>query len=128
MAERRTIAAPGAPAAVGGYAQALRVDGATSLVFVSGQIPVGRDGAVPASFAEQARLVWAHVAAQIEAAGLTMDDLVKVTIFLADRRYADENRRAREAALGGRAVALTVIIADIFDPAWLLEIEAVAAR
>jgi hypothetical protein len=53
--------------------------------------------------------------------------LVKVTIFLSDRDYALENRTARQEALGTRQVALTVIITGIFDAAWLLEIEAIAA-
>jgi enamine deaminase RidA (YjgF/YER057c/UK114 family) len=55
------------------------------------------------------------------------DNLVKVTIFLADRRVAMENRMVRQEVLGERAPALTVIVCDIFDEAWLLEIEAVAA-
>jgi enamine deaminase RidA (YjgF/YER057c/UK114 family) len=57
---------------------------------------------------------------------MTVENLVKVTIFLSDRRYALENRQARQAALGDHAPALTVIIAGIFDESWLLEIEAVA--
>ena len=44
------------------------------------------------------------------------------------RQYADENGEARRRALGGHAPALTVIIAGIYDEAWLLEIEAVAAE
>jgi 2-iminobutanoate/2-iminopropanoate deaminase len=51
---------------------------------------------------------------------------VKVTIFLSDRKYALENRQARQDALGSHAPALTVVIAGIFDEAWLLEIEAIA--
>lgn len=106
----------------------MRLDGARALLFVSGQIPVGADGTVAGDFPAQARQAWANVFAQLRAAEMGPDDLVKVTIFLSDRRFAEENRKAREAALGGRRVALTVIIAGIFDPAWLLEIEAVAAR
>jgi len=43
------------------------------------------------------------------------------------RAHAAENRAVRNAVLAGRQTALTVIITGIFDPAWLLEIEAVAA-
>jgi enamine deaminase RidA (YjgF/YER057c/UK114 family) len=56
----------------------------------------------------------------------TLDDLVKVTTFLADRRFAAENRAVRQAVLGGRAPALTVVITGIFDETWLIEIEGVA--
>lgn len=116
------------PKPEGGYAQATRLDDARSMLFVSGQIPVAPDGTLAGDFASQARQAWANVFAQLRAADMGPDDLVKVTIFLSDRRFAEENRKAREEALGGRRVALTVVIADIFDPAWLLEIEAVAAR
>jgi 2-iminobutanoate/2-iminopropanoate deaminase len=117
-----------APAPVGGYAQAVKVAGATELLFISGQIPVDAAGHVPSDFSAQATLCWQNVFAQLEAASLSREHLVKVTIYLSDRRYAPENRAARQAALGEHPVALTVIISGIFDSAWLLEIEAVAAR
>jgi 2-iminobutanoate/2-iminopropanoate deaminase len=121
----REIAAPDAPVAPT-YAQAIEVTDAKRILYVSGQIPVTRDGGVPTTFAAQAELAWANVTAQIVAAGMTLDNLVKVTIFLSDRKYTGDYRRTRDAALGGRRVALTTIICDIFDPAWLLEIEAIA--
>ncbi|MEO8529760.1 MAG: RidA family protein [Deltaproteobacteria bacterium] len=122
----REIAAETAPKAPT-YAQALEVVGASRLLFVSGQIPMDGSGAVPAGFADQSRLAWANVRAQIEAAGMTLDDLVKVTIFLSDRKYTADYRATRDEALGGRRVALTTIITGIFDEGWLLEIEAIAA-
>ena len=124
---RRAINAPDAPPAAGGYAQAVEVTGAQRLLFVSGQIPVDREGVTPRDFTSQARLAWANVEAQLRAAGMSLDNLVKVTTFLADRAYAMENREVRSEVLAGRAPALTVIITGIFDPDWLIEIEAVAA-
>jgi 2-iminobutanoate/2-iminopropanoate deaminase len=124
--QRRTINAPDAPQAAGGYAQAVEVTGATRTLHVSGQIPQAADGTVPPAFADQCRLAWANLEAQLRAAGMTLDDLVKVTTFLADRRFAAENRAVRQAVLGGRAPALTVIITGIFDETWLIEIEGVA--
>jgi len=82
---------------------------------------------VPESFAEQSRLVWRNIEAQLHAAGMTLDNLVKVTTFLSDRRFAAESRQSRKEILGDRKVALSVVIAGIFDEAWLLEIEAIAA-
>ena len=117
-----------APAARGGYAQAVRLSGVDELVFVSGQIPVGMDGAVPTAFADQCRLVWRNVEAQLRAGGMGLADIVKVTTFLSDRAYAAENSAIRQEVLAGLTPALTIIIAGIYDPAWLLEIEAIAAR
>lgn len=124
--ERRSVNADTAPQAVGGYSQAVEVTGATRRLYISGQIPATRDGAVPNTFADQAKLVWANILAQLTAAGMSVENLVKVTIFLSDRKYIVENREARQNALGAHAPALTVIITGIFDEAWLLEIEAIA--
>jgi len=121
------INSPDAPVAAGGYSQAVQVEGAKRLLFISGQIPVSAQGVVPTNFREQAQQAWANVIAQLQAAGLTVQHLVKVTIFLASREHAMLNREVRQEALGAHAPALTVIITGIFDEQWLLEIEAIAA-
>lgn len=119
--------APGAPKSSGGYAQAALVESATKFLFISGQIPESPDGHVPATFREQCLLVWQNIEAQLHAAGMSFDNLVKVTTFLPDRKYRTENGAIRREVLGSRTPALTVIIAGIYDEAWLLEIEAIAA-
>jgi 2-iminobutanoate/2-iminopropanoate deaminase len=88
---------------------------------------VARDGTVPDGFEAQARLVWTNLRSQLAAAGLGVHNLVKVTTFLASRDQADLNGAIRREFLGTHTPALTVIVAEIFDPRWLLEIEAVAA-
>lgn len=115
------------PAPQGGYSQSLHVAEASRWLYVSGQIPVTRGGAVPETFTEQATLVWRHVTACLEAARMDAGNLVKVTTFLSDRRFATENSAVRSEFLAGHRPALTVVVAEIFDPAWLLEVEAVAA-
>lgn len=72
-------------------------------------------------------LVWKNIAAQLEASGLAMGNLIKVTTFLSSRDFAIPNREARQRALGNHSPTLTVVIVGIFDEKWLLEIEAVAA-
>jgi 2-iminobutanoate/2-iminopropanoate deaminase len=124
----KVISAESAPKAAGGYAQALEVTDAKRLLFVSGQIPETPDGHVPDGFANQAALVWANVIAQLHAAGMTAENLVKVTTFLSSREFALPNREARTKALGQHKPALTVVIAGIFDEKWLLEVEAIAAE
>jgi 2-iminobutanoate/2-iminopropanoate deaminase len=125
--EQRRINSPDAPAPPSHYSQAIEVKGAQRLLFVSGQIPVAGDGGLAKDFPAQARQAWANVEAQLRAAGMTLDNVVKVTIFLADRRHAMDNRAIRQEVLGERAPALTVIITGIFDESWLIEIEAIAA-
>jgi 2-iminobutanoate/2-iminopropanoate deaminase len=85
-------------------------------------------GEIPPDFRAQARLAWSNLLAQLQAAGLTPANLVKVTTFLSSREYALANRAVRNEVLGAHAPALTVIITGIFDERWLLEIEAIAAE
>ena len=59
---------------------------------------------------------------------MTKENLVKVTIFLSDRAHTDAYRAARDTYLDGHQVALTCVLAGIFDAGWLMEIEAIAAR
>lgn len=123
----KPINASDAPQPLGGYVQAMEVTGATRTLYVSGQIPQATDGSVPERFEDQARLVWRNVIAQLHAADMTLDNLVKVTIFLSDRKYTADYRKVRQEVLQGRQIGLTTIITGIFDEKWLLEIEAVAA-
>jgi len=125
---RRVIAAEAAPAAIGGYAQAVEVSGAERWLHISGQVPVAADGTLPADFAGQCRQAWANLLAQLAAADMAVSDLVKVTIYLARREDAMENRAIRQEVLAGHAPAMTVVLPAIFDAAWLIEIEAIAAR
>lgn len=129
MSELRTTAIDpaSAPEASGGYAQGVAVDGAQRLLFISGQIPVDRAGDTPDGFEAQARLVWANLLATLDEAGLAVENLVKVTTFLASREYAGANSAVRREVLGAHRPALTVVLAGIFDEAWLLEVEAIAA-
>lgn len=117
-----------APVAAGGYSQAVAVSGAKRLLFISGQIPETMAGQVPDGFAAQARLVWRNLCAQLDAAGMTVANLVKVTIFLSSREFAVPNREIRQEVLGAHSPALTVIVTGIFEETWLLEIEAIAAE
>jgi enamine deaminase RidA (YjgF/YER057c/UK114 family) len=109
------------------YAQGALVSGPARWLYVSGQVPEDGGGRVPETFAEQARLAWRNVFGVLERAGMSPRDLVKVTVYLADRRYREENAAIRAEMLGNHAPALTVVIVGIWDEAWLLEIEAVAA-
>lgn len=125
---RRAINAADAPASSGSYSQAVELKNPRRVLYISGQIPVDVAGNVPADFTAQCRLAWANIAAQLRAADMSLDNLVKVTTFLSDRRHAAENSRVRREELGGRTPALTIIIAGIYDENWLLEIEAIAAE
>ena len=121
------VNATSAPQSSGGYSQALDVQEARRILFISGQIPETSDGQVPTDFRSQAKVVWSNIIAQLEAAGMSVSNLVKVTTFLSSREYASLNSEIRREILGTHSPALTVIITGIYDEQWLLEIEAIAA-
>ena len=123
----RPLTGDGSPPVEGSYPQAVETTGATRWLHLSGQIPVAPDGSLAADFRGQCEQVWDNLETQLAAAGMTLDNLVKVTTFLADRRHSLENRDVRLARLAGRQPALTVIVTGLFDEAWRVEIEAVAA-
>ena len=110
-----------------GWAQAHEVSGASRIVFVSGQVPEAADGSVPADCKAQCRLAWRNVETQLKAAGMTLDNLAKITIHLSDRRYIQDAYEARAEILPRHVQpAMTILISGIYDAAWLLEIEAIA--
>jgi enamine deaminase RidA (YjgF/YER057c/UK114 family) len=115
------------PVSTGTYTHGTVVSGAEQLVFVSGQPPWAVDAPVPTGFDDQCRLAWRNVERVLTDAGLTLRDLVKVTVYLSDRRYREAHGRVREEVLGDHRCAITVIITDIYSEEWLLEVEGIAA-
>lgn len=114
-----------APAA--GYAHAVEVSGAGRLLFVSGQIARSRDGTTPTGFADQAALVWSNLLAQLQAADMTLKNIVKVTVILSDRANLPEHNRIFDAIIGDHVFCVTTLIAGLVREEWLLEIDAIAA-
>jgi|SRR4249919_1644510 enamine deaminase RidA (YjgF/YER057c/UK114 family) len=123
----KLINAPDAPQPLASYSQAVEVSGYKRLLFVSGQIAISQEGQIPADFPSQCRLAWRNVIAQLRAADMSIENLVKVTTFLADRQYGFVNREIRQEFLGDYRPAATVVVAGLFDAGWLIEVEAIAA-
>jgi 2-iminobutanoate/2-iminopropanoate deaminase len=115
------------PEPVGGYVNGLLAHGSQRTHYISGQFSQDRHGHVPDDVESQCRLAWAHVVAVLHAAQMDVTKLVKVTTYLADRTHAAANTAVRNEILGSHRPALTVIITGIWDPAWHIEIDAIAA-
>lgn len=107
--------------------QGALVTGAERLLFITGQAPFTADEPVPDGFEAQCRLVWRNVLAVLHEAGMTVENLVKVTTYLADRADRETNSKIRQEILAGHRPALGIIITGCWDESWLLEIEAIAA-
>ena len=91
MSEREIISTTAAPAAIGPYSQAVRV-GAT--VYLSGQIPLdpATGKLAEGDFGAQARQVFENLSAVAGAAGGSLADVAKLTVYLVDLgRFAEVN-------------------------------------
>ncbi|SLM32538.1 putative enzyme [Desulfamplus magnetovallimortis] len=80
---KKNVSTPNAPAAIGPYSQGVITD---NLLFTSGQIPIDpATGKIPeGSIEDHAHQVFKNIAAIAEAAGTTLDNAVKTTVFLSD--------------------------------------------
>ena len=88
---KKVISTQQAPAAIGPYSQAIQVG---NLVYTSGQIPIdpSTGSLVEGGVKEQARQSLLNVKAILEEAGLTMSNVVKTTVFMADMNdFAEMN-------------------------------------
>lgn len=115
------------PRPVGRYVQGLEIEAPARLMYISGQIPEDAEGGIPRDFEAQCRLVWSHIGDVLGLAGMTFDNLVKVTTFLTDRGQAEINSAVRREVLRQHEPALTVVVVQTLSAEWLLEIEAIAA-
>ncbi|MEV2211442.1 RidA family protein [Streptomyces sp. NPDC050997] len=117
----------GVYAATDDYVHAMEVRGAGRLLFVAGTMGLDPAGKPGADLAEQLELIWSNIRAILTSAGMTVDNIVRLTSYLRDPAYAEANAAARTAALGGRRVPTTAIVAATLDNDWLVEIEVIAA-
>ena len=77
---KKVISTTNAPAAIGPYSQAIEANG---FVFASGQIPVNpATGEIPAGIEAQAEQVMTNMKNLLEAAGTSMENVVKTTVFI----------------------------------------------
>lgn len=117
-----TVSAP-----IGSYSHGLEIRQPKRLLFISGTIPEAPDGQIPTTFEAQCEVVWDNIIAILASAGMGIANLVKVTTFLTHADHVPANGEIRRKRLGTHRPALTVMIAQTLESAWLLEIEAIAA-
>jgi 2-iminobutanoate/2-iminopropanoate deaminase len=117
----------GVYAPVAAYAHALELRDAGRLLFVTGTIGLDPEGVAGATLDDQLRLIWANIRTILASAGMTVDDIVRVTSYLRDASYAQANGEARHRELGGRLVPTTAVVAQTLMEDWMVEVEVIAA-
>ncbi|HSK53426.1 MAG TPA: RidA family protein [Clostridia bacterium] len=126
MTPRQAVHTGGAPAAIGPYSQAIAVDG---FVFCSGQLglePVS--GELVEGVAAQAERALRNLSAVLDAAGMTLADVVKTTIFLADMADFAAVNEVYARFLPDPPPARSTVAVAALPKGGLVEIEAIARR
>ena len=122
---RQPIKTENAPAAIGPYSQAIKANG---FVFVSGQIPIDPHTGefVAGGITEQTARVLKNLTAVLEAAGSSLEQVVKTTVFLADmKEFSSMNEVYKDFFPSPPPARSTVAAAGLPRDA-RVEIEAVA--
>jgi 2-iminobutanoate/2-iminopropanoate deaminase len=123
---KQAISTPKAPAAIGPYSQAIEVNG---MVYTSGVIPVNpQTGTIPEGSKAQAVQALTNLSNLLEAAGTSMDNVVKTTVFI---KEMDDFGTINEVYAGfftGTFPARSCVEVARLPKDVLLEIEAVALK
>ena len=122
---KQVISTPKAPAAIGPYSQAIRVG---NLVFTSGQIPIDpvTGSFVEGGIKEQTRQSLSNVRAILEEAGLSMANVIKTTVFLADMADFAEMNAVYAEFFAEPFPARSAVAVKTLPKGALIEIEVVA--
>jgi 2-iminobutanoate/2-iminopropanoate deaminase len=116
-------------APLGLYSHAVSVPQGTELIFISGQVGVRPDGTAPPSIEEQSDQVFSNLVALLGAHDLRPTDIIKLTTFMVAGQDGNAVRAARLKHLGlHRPASTAVFVSQLVDPAWFVEVEAVAAK
>ena len=120
---RKTVTADRGPAPAGPYSHAVVANG---FVFISGQGPVNPEtGAMPDAFADQVRQTFKNVQTILEAAGSSLDHVVKVNAYVTDlTRFAEFNDVYKEFFQDDPPARTTVATALL---GILVEVDCIAA-
>ncbi len=123
---KKVIATTNAPGAIGPYSQAIDTG---SFVFASGQIPVNpADGTIPEGIKGQTRQSLANVKAILAEAGLSLENVVKTTVFLQDMNdFAAMNEVYAETFPAPFPARSAVAVRELPKQV-LVEIEVIALR
>jgi enamine deaminase RidA (YjgF/YER057c/UK114 family) len=113
-------------AATDDYVHALEVRNPARMLFVAGTMGLDANGVAGISLERQLELVWSNLRTILGSAGMTTDNIVRLTSYLRDPAYAEANGAARVKALGERRIPTRAIIVQTLADDWLVELEIIA--
>lgn len=123
---KKVISTTKAPAAIGPYSQAIDLG---NIVFCSGQIPVDpATGTIPEGITAQTEQALTNVAALLAEASLTLADVVKTTVFLADMAHFGAMNEVYGRHFPSPYPARSAVAVRELPKGVLVEVEVIAAR
>lgn len=114
-----------------GFSQAWRIEDARSIVFVSGQAPISADGQLvgEGNFETQVRQVFENLRTVLEQAGMDLEAIVKLTVYLTDMNRLREYTQLKSEFIRAQQPASTAIgVSGFARPEMMIEVEAIAVR
>lgn len=112
-----------------GYSHGIELPPNARLLYLAGQIGVAPDGKMPPDIRGQAEQAWRNLEAVLKAAGMGVENIVKLTHYLTRREDIPVYREVRAQFLGKYAPASTLlVISALARPDALIEVEAIAAK
>lgn len=112
----------------GRYHHGIALDGASRLLFLSGQLGIGPDGSIPEGVAAQAERIFANIDALLAEAGMSRGNVVRLSTFLIDPADRGAYMEVRDRWVDNPAPASTLLfISALARPEFRIEIEAIAA-
>lgn len=124
---KRIISTSNAPAAIGPYSQAVEIN---NTLYLSGQIPIDPNtgSIVEGGIIEQTQQVFKNIKAILDAAGYTVNDVVKSTVYLADMQYFAEVNSLYKMFYTSDFPARSAFAVKGLPLGALVEIETIAAK
>jgi enamine deaminase RidA (YjgF/YER057c/UK114 family) len=121
------FASPDGLASPSGYSHVVTIPPGR-LVWTSGQVGIGRDGAIAAGWEGQTRLAFENVGCALAAAGAGWSDVAKLTLFVVDVSELETIRRVRDEFVDTDSppTSSLVQVAGLVRPELVIEVEAVA--
>ena len=98
-------------------------------LITAGTPGLGPDGHLPADITGQAEIAWTHIVACLERAGMTVDNIVKVTQYLVQPADIPAYAKVRALFLGSaRPASMLLVVPALVRAEFLVEVEVQAAR
>jgi 2-iminobutanoate/2-iminopropanoate deaminase len=114
---------------IAGYTHQIEISGSERLLVLSGQVGRKLDGTVPDDAAEQFEVALENLLRNLEAAKMGVEDIVKITFYLAGEMEAARRGEVITSKLQGHKPCMTLLyVARLASPIYKVEIDAWASK